>query len=290
MEKLFKQAIGRFKTKFLRYFLTYVLGVGISILTVLALLLVAGLFAVIVLLTGKSPIVIGILATIFVLGAILALMYISSWTLLAKLTAIADQKTNDVLDCFRQTRGNVLGFVGFAVLSGLFFLGMAYTNILLFIPALVWSIWGAFAQFAFLEGKRGGLKPLWYSKAKVKGHFGKVFLYLAVIYVSAYIVSFLSIQINEKMVYVNSLLWFLFTPFVLAYLYEIYKSLPEPKEVKAPTGWIVASVIGWVAMTALIVLGISKLPQALKNVDTDKLLKELEKSNQYQQSYPTRIN
>lgn len=252
MEKLIKLSLARLKKTLLRYFLVYVLGVLATLAMFLVLGLVAGLFYGLFLLLGKNLILGAILIIVYVLIAIISAIYLSSWLSLAQISTITSDEVKDLTDSFKKTRGLVWPYVGFFMLSCLFGLGIFYLNILLFIPLFLWSIWGAFSIFAFLDNHRGGLTPLWYSKAKIKGHFWKVFLYYAVLYFALIILSSLVMQVDSQYSFVNSLLWFLFMPFMIGFSYELYRSLPEPETVTKPKIWIGLAILGWLLYIVLL--------------------------------------
>ncbi len=259
MEKIIKLSLLRLKNNFLRYFLVYVLGILAVIALTLVLGLVAGLFYGLFWFLGKNVILATILITLFSFGAILAFIYLSSWLSLAQISAITNDQLKDVTDSFKKTRGMIWSYVGFFLLSALFGFGLFYLNILLFIPMFVWAIWGTFSVFAFLDNHRGGLMPLWYSKAKIKGHFGKVFLYYAVLYIALVVLSTLFIQMDSRFNFANGILWFLATPFMMSFSYELYQDLPEPKSVAKPKVWIGLAVFGWLLYIGLFIFSLSSL-------------------------------
>jgi len=268
MEQLIKKGFNRFKKTFLSYFLTYILGVLFVLAFMAVALLAIALLGLLFVVLGKSTLVAVIGGVILGLGFIFGLIYIASWIQLSQTFAIVKTDIKSAVNCYKQSRELVLPFIGFGVLSSFFMIGLFYTTILLFIPLILWAIWGMFAVFAFIDGKRGGLMPLWYSKAKTTGYFWKILLYVTVIYFAFGLISYLTMQINPKYGFFNGLLWFLTTPFLMSYVYELYLSLPEPKEVKQSTGWIMVSVIGWIISVAIlgfiISTSFSNMPKWLK--------------------------
>lgn len=259
MEKIIGLSFERFKKSFLRYFLVYVLSILGTIGVALGTVIIGGILFLIFMALGR-PVIPGIIVgTVAAIALFIGLLYISAWIQLAQVLSVVGTDIKEVFDCFKKAKPMVWSFLGFGILSALFFFGLFYTNILLFIPMIVWMIWGSFSAFAFIDGKRGGLTPLWYSRAKVQGHFWKVFLYILVAYAALFVLSSLTVKIDESLAVVNGIVWFLASPFLLAYFYEIYHSLPKPTEVKRPTGWVILSIIGWVLGVALMVFGIISL-------------------------------
>jgi hypothetical protein len=269
MEKIIQAAFARFKKSFLRYFLVYVLGILGFSLSVLAILATAGVSFLLYLLLGKSLVAAIILGVFFGLSTLALIIYLSTWFQLSQVMAITKPELKDVYDCFRQSQNLVLPFLGFSILHSLFLMGFFLSNILVFLPFLIWSVWGIFAVYAFLDGKRGGLKPLWFSKARVSGHFFKVLLYFAVVYAALFLTSSLFVQINENLSFLNALIWFVATPLIMSYSYEIYLSLPEPKEAKPSTIGIIFSVIGWglnlLVIALVLASGVNNLQKLMKN-------------------------
>ncbi len=266
MEKLFKLAWKRFKERFLRYYLVSLLGWGILLVSILGMVMLGGVFYVLFLLLGKSLIIGGSLVMVWVISFLLLIGYIDGWVKLANVSAIRDGGANSVMGCFGETKGIIIGFLVFEILQALFLTGIFYTNILLLIPAILWSVWGAFSIFAYVEGKRGGLTPLWYSRARVKKSFMRVFISLVVLFLAILMVYFILFRISGKMAFLNGAISFLLGPFITAYVYELYKSLPEADEYKVPSVWVILSIIGWIIIVLVFVV--------LGNAMKEKLLQE----------------
>lgn len=273
MEKLFQKAWGRFKKTFLRYFLTLLLGIGVIILASLGFLILAGLFFLVYIIAGKLVFVGGLLAFIFVIALIIGMWYLSAWIQLATLTAIIDNKVKDVTQCYKKTRPLVPGFIVYSLLSSLFMIGLLYTNIFFFIPFILWSVWGWFATIAFVNGHRGGLTPLWYSRNKVRNNFWKVLGYVLLLNLAVWLLAFVLAQISDVFSYFNFLISFIFSPFILAFMYELYQSLPKPKKHEPSTAWIVLSVVGWILTPVVlffIFMNIAKNPNITEQLNSSK--------------------
>jgi len=249
-------------------------------LAVLALLATAGVFFLLYLILAKQLAVAIILGSVFGVGTFALLIYLATWFQLSQVLAITRPELKEVYDCFKESRQLILPFIGFSVLHALFLMGFFLSNIFFFLPYIIWSVWGAFSVFAFLDGKRGGLKPLWYSKARVAGNFFKVLLFIAIAYAALFLLTSIFTQINKDLSVLNTLIWFVATPFLMSYSFEIYRSLPEPKTAKPSTTGIAFSVIGWILNVLLITLafssGFKNLSQAIKENKEYRLDKNFE--------------
>lgn len=285
MEQLFLKAWGRFKNKFLRYFLITAISLGVYLLLTVLSLLLAGLFFAIFWFSGKSLFLIPLLVVPYLAIVVTGWLYMGSWMELTKIMAVTADDIKDLADTFAKTKPLVWQFLGYGVLSGLFFIGLLYTNFLLFIPAIMWYFWGLFASFSFLEGKRGKLAPLWYSKAVVNQSFGKVFFYVAVLTLASMMLTGAFTYIDDRLAALNTVLWFVSSLFLLSFNYELYRSLPKPKEYRSSRGWLILSVIGWLLIPFMVItlFGNNQLNlqnwQKLKNFELPKELPIRDRSN-----------
>lgn len=265
MEKIITLAWTRFKKNWLKYFLIYLLGILASVALTIAVLLSIGLGFGIYYLLGQNIIVAVILGTSLLLAAIFAFIYLGNFFALAQNLALVGNSNQDMNSTLKSAKPLTWPFLIFNTLSGLFMLGLLYTNVLLFIPLILWAIWGSFSLFAFLDNQRGGLKPLWYSRSKIQGHFWQVLLYLSILFVASFIFIMLFSQFDSKyQVVVNMLSFLFFTPFGICFTYELYRSLPEPTEVKPAKLWLGLSVFGYVILAALIFFSSRSFSQLLK--------------------------
>jgi hypothetical protein len=288
MEILTKKAWDRFKEKFLRYFFAFIISIGIVLLTLLCLLLLGGLLFLIYVLLDKNQAAGTVLIVVYGLLSIATLIYVSSWTNLAKIAAVTDFKAEGAMNVIKQTRKITVGFVIYSILSGLFFFGLFYTNIFLFIPLILWSTWSTFEIFAYLDGKQKLLSALWYSKAKVNTRFWQVFGILVILYLALFIISFSLTALDERMSIFNVLMWFVSTPFIIAFKYELYKKLPEPKNLEPSKAWLALSFLGYVITIAIVIFSINGVvsktinnPNFIKDFDKNlKMVEELNKNNQ----------
>jgi len=244
----------------------------------LALILVGGLFFLLFMLFNK-PLLLGLfLASVLLIAALIGLVYLSSWFQLAQVLSVVQNSSHSLGEVFKKTRPVVLPFIIFSFLNGLFMFGLLYTNILFFIPALLWAVWGVFSVYSFLDGHRLGLMPLWHSRSKINGHFLKVLGYYAILLAVFFIFFGLTVSLNENLKFYNGIVYFLITPFVISYGYEIYQSLPEPTSVNKPKAWLGLSIIGWVLFGLLIIFTTRFANKNIKHLFNQNFSKQLEKT------------
>lgn len=268
MEKIISLSFNRFKKTFLRYFLVYVLSVLGFVGTFLAAAISAGVMVGLYFLLGQQmavAIILGILLAVLIIGLF---VYLTTWMQIAQTLVIIKPEIKSVIDSFKEAQPLIPGLIIFQIINGLFLAGLFLTNIFLFVPYLLWSIWGSFSLFYYIAGKRGGLTPLWYSRAKVNTNFFKVVGYYLIIVFAYFLIAGLVSQGGEELGFINTIFWFIASPLIISFSYELFQSLPEPKEVKAPKSWLLFSVLGW-AVNALLIFGIlssgyRSLPKLLK--------------------------
>ena len=278
MEKIISQSFTRFKQTALRFFLAYIFGIlGFIALTII-LAIIAGL-GLVIFITTKQYILGVITGVIFFLLALFFYSYLTTWVGLTQQYIIMNPTSLKTVDSYKKTKKLVFSYIIFNIVNSIFLLGILYTNVLFLIPFILWGVWGSFSIYAFLEGHRGGLAPLWYSRSKVIKHFFKVLLYTLVIYVALFLLARLNFQINQKTNYVNILL-LLTSPFIASYFYELYLSLPEPKEVIPSKFWLIVSLVGWVLYILIGFSGtttfLQKFPKNIPN-QYRKELKQIQK-------------
>ena len=275
LEHLFRAAFERTKSRFLSYVLSWLLFYAIGIGAMLAILLIVGLHFLIYAVT-KSPVVTGTVAFISSIAALIGLMYLGAWGTLATTLTLVSEKAISVTDAMKEVRPIIWRYLGFSLLMSLFILGIMSISIFtLFILLFVWMVWGAFSLFIFLEDKKPGLQALWKSKAMTKGHFWGILGRLLLVYVAVYVVMIvlsLGAANYRALNLVTFVISLLVGPFVISYMYEIYRNLPKVEEAKASTGWIIASVLGWVLLVVGIFSSINSAMQA-----TPRMMQDVQK-------------
>jgi hypothetical protein len=281
LEHLFRAAFKRTKDRFLSYFLSWLLFYAIGIGAVIAIALIVGLHFLVFAVT-KSPAVVGTLAFISTIGALVGLMYLGAWGTLSTTLVLISDKAIGVTDAMKEVKPIIWRYLGFSLLMTLFILGIFSISIFtLFILLFVWMVWGSFALFIFLEDKKPGLQALWKSKAMTKGRFWGIFGRIVLVYVALYVIviAFSVGAANYRILNVLSFVISLFIgPFIISYLYEIYKNIPKADSAKQSTGWIIASVVGWLLLVLGIVSTISSAAQAspkiMQNVEKQMMMKK----------------
>lgn len=266
MEKIIIAAFNRFKKRWLRYFLLYLLGILASIVLTILLILAGALVFGIYYLLGQNMVVATILGAGLILAVMFAFIYLGSLFNLAQNLSLVGDENQNMNSALKNARPLALPFLIFNALSSLFMLGLLYTGVLLFIPLLLWALWGSFSLFAFLDNHRGGLKPLWYSRAIVNQNFSRVFLYLAIFTMTQLLIMVLLSQLDSQYQFLNALTFLFFTPFSICFSYELYRSLPEPEQIQAPKIWIGLSIIGYLLIAALVFFSMPHVPKLLKEL------------------------
>lgn len=274
LEHLFKAAYSRTKERFVSYLLTYLSYWGLFIVWMIAAGLIAGLVAI-VFFSSQS---LAATITVGIIGGIVALaglIYIGSWGSLALAHSIIAPSKVGPIQSFKHVRPLVYNYFIFSLLSGLFFMGLFPISILtLFILLIVWAVWGIFSLYAYMEYKETKLMPLWRSKAIVSQNFwgvlGRMLLFIVCAILLFFLGGALSTAIfgeSELMInIISQLLSVVIGIFGTAYVYEMYKSLPHPKEAVQPQKvWVIISIIGFVLM----ILGAVNAARTIGNTVND---------------------
>ncbi len=258
IEGLIKRAFSRTKERFLSYFLTWIVSFGIGILTFLAILLIAGLLFLVFTIT-QSPIITAILGVVAGLGAIIGLMYVSTWISLTTILVLISDEKLGIGETFKQTQPKVWQYLWVNLLIFLFMLGIYPISIFtLFIIFILWSVWATFVPFVFLKQNLRGFNNLWMSREmffqKAWGIFGRSLLVGGAVMTISVLISIGGKNAASTGL---SVLFSVFSaPFMISFTYEMYKNLEVPKEVKKPKVWFVLSMIGLVLMAICLIFGI----------------------------------
>lgn len=175
------------------------------------------------------------------------------------------QQDTPVKMALKQSFNKVWGYLWVVFLMGLIVAG---GYILLFIPGIILSVWFSFAIYVFaLEGKRG-MDALMTSKEYVRGYWWAVFgrfLSVALVALAVFMpVLILSAIFGEEFGgFVSSIVQFVFMPFMMAYIYTLYKHLQETKPTvasqeapKEGRGWFIAlAVVPVIALFVALAFG-----------------------------------
>lgn len=283
IEGLISRSFNRTKERFISYFLALVLVFLISLALVVAFLLVSGLVMLLVSLTGQ-PLIIGSFAFLLFTLFLLAMYYLSSLATLLMNQVIIQDSVVGVMESFKTVWPAIWGYVWLLFLISLFMTGLLPFGILTFgVVLILWSFWGSFNVFIFLEKRKGGLYSFWLSRSLIDQRFWGVAGRLLLLNAAVIFISFILAVSKNSFLEIISVAWgLLAAPFVLSFRYEIYHLLPQPEVVKRPTAWVTVSVIGWILIAVSSVFLIGAGIDAAKNFDPNYYL-NLYKSVQSQQ-------
>lgn len=162
----------------------------------------------------------------------------------------------------------------FIIIIGFLFFKESIAQILIlgtvasFALDILWLFWGSFAGFVYIEKYHRGLKNLWVSRELINQRFWPLFwritlitclnllvyapfIYLLFKYPDSRTLPALAI---EYLFYV--VIYLTVTPFTTSFLYEMYKGLSHPMEVKKPKAWIWIAIISTILSIILGALAI----------------------------------
>lgn len=285
IEVLVKQAFARTKERFLSYFL-----IGVLTYVVFIVLMLAGVLGGVVvgvLVAAKVLVVAVVLGMLLGVAFFLLMFYIGSWMSLGAVNIIISKEKMGISASLRYVKPMVWGYIWLNAVVLLFTLGLLpFGLITFFIIPLLWSVWGMFTGFVYLEYQKKGLANLWMSKALVGQKFWGILGRAVLIIVSIWLIQIALVYGGRAagMSGVSGIVSFLvslFTgPFVISFLYEMYANTDKNVAVKSPVGWVVVSVIGYVLIVAFTVVvgaaigqaaagvlnAIEKNPKALENM------------------------
>ncbi len=265
VDALFHRAWERFTSRFVKAFLTQLLSFGLIMLATLGAFLIIGLLVLIAILI-HNPVLYLILAPAGIV-VFLFYIYMASWVSLSYIRIlIRDDPQVGIWQNMTDIRPRVMAYFILTLLMVLFVLGFSY---LLFIPAIVWSIWGVFTLFIFLEDGGRGLLPLWKSRQLVKGYFWAVVGRLLLFGIASWalVVIFSLNRYTSVISFVLSLV--VIQPLQIAFNYQIYLVLKKINPIKdKPTGgmWPYLSILGWILSIILIIVTSSLLVNAIINL------------------------
>lgn len=286
IEHLVRQAFARTKDRFLGYFLTAVLNFALWTGLFISILLLSGVLFFIYTVTKLASLLI-ILAIVLSILMLFLIVYISAWTQLTAITVIIQEEKLDAIETFKKVKPLVNGYLWFISLNFLFSFGLLPWGLLsLFTIIVLWSVWGVFSTFVYLQSRRKGLINLWVSRELVNQKFwgilGRMFLInLSVAFISMFLIS----SGKSAASYLITILLQLFTaPFVISFKFEMFKNLKEPEKVNAPKVWVALSIIGLVVLILLFIFSVNGLINWLPTV-----LKNLPPPSKFPQFIPTNL-
>jgi hypothetical protein len=163
--------------------------------------------------------------------------------------------TNEELglrDSLRHGWHKVLSFMWLYNLTGFIITG---GFLLLIIPGIIFLVWFAFAQFILASEDERGMKAILKSKEYVRGKWLDVFLRLFIVWIMSGCVGMVPV--------IGPIVSLLFFPFVMIFIYLVYKDLKEikgdgvefPQSAGEKAKWLGAGALGYVLLP-LLLLGI----------------------------------
>lgn len=175
---------------------------------------------------------------------------------------------------------------------------------------LLWLFWGSFSHFVYLDKGYRGFKNIWVSRALVNQRFWPIFLRLTflglitLVFYAPYI--YFLIKFPGSKTPLAFALQFMFyavgyliiTPFTTSFLYEMYKDLPHPLEVKVPKMWIRAIIVTTILSIILGALAIGvllgnygkDLPSLVQTTNTLELKNKLGQKEKFFQEELGKLN
>ncbi len=267
IETLLKKAMARTRERLLAYFLIVVLTYGIMLGVIVAGLIVGGIIATILYFAKLTALYV-ILIPVLVVAGLFVLIYFSAWTGLAMVEIIIQDSRTDVIGAFKKVRPLVMGYFVIQIVLGALLIGLLPFMILsVGVVGILWVFWTSFITFVYLEKQVKGLESMWYSRALVNKAFwrivGRMLLVNLIVFVIYFLIGYLGAMIfnngnhsgGNAFTFLENILQFIFTPFLVSYNYEMYKNVEQGEvEVKRPTGWIITAVIGWILMLVTVAL------------------------------------
>jgi len=122
--------------------------------------------------------------------------------------------------------------------------GIVISGLLLgFIPGIVFMVWFSFCLYTMIDENRRGLDGLLASREYVQGHWWNTFLKLTLIWLISFLVGIVP--------FIGQVLSFLFAPFLMLYMLEVYHDLKAVKGEKAVVTNGFGSRLFWSCLAAL---------------------------------------
>lgn len=242
----------RLKERFINYFLTWI--IVLIFYFILFIPLGLGLFIKQMLqLTGSTQ----IFVLVYTLVSFIVITYVTIWSQLALTNIIINQERMGPISSYKYTRPLIKDYLIFNILLWFFFLLLFPLFVgTLFIGLLFWYVFLPFCAFIYLEKDKKGLDILWYSKALVQKK-KIIFLYIFVIWILSLIIEFvIPSGGNILLIICKQIISFSIIPFTTSFMYEIYKDVDEPIEIKPPNKWFIAGIIGWIVMLFVLLIAI----------------------------------
>ena len=248
-----------------RIFIPWLIYLGISTITVVALIFVA-LFLIGGAILAKS----WAIAAVGIAGFIVLALLIAGFLNALSVGIVAHGGQKPFGEIFKMAKGKASKFVITSFVALLFFIGLA---VFFVIPLLPWIVWALFLNFVIFEYDVTSFKALAKSKAIVSGRFWKVFGYFLFVNIIFQVIlgffdrwtfrgwhpgSNLEDLRNIQISPVSSLYWpfsMLAGLYLSSFLYELYleaKKFAKEQEEKVGAVWLILSALGWSLLTYLV--------------------------------------
>lgn len=264
IETLFKKAFARTKERFLSYFLTMVMMYAATLGAILIIAIIGVALGFVASRMDNQALVGGI-AIVSILVLITAVAYISAWGGLAIIHVLTQGSKPSISESIKAVKPLVWGYLLLQALFGLFIFGLLPFIVLsLGVVAILWSVWAFFLGFIYIEKETRGMAAVWQSKALVDKKFWAITGRLALVTVVLLAIQLgLGFAENALLQLISAIVSLVSTPFIIGYSYELYKNVDSEVEPKKPTGWIIASIVGWIIGGIIIVAGLSAFAKEL---------------------------
>jgi uncharacterized membrane protein len=218
ISELFSKSFAVYQTLFFKV-------IGIELLALLGLLplvLVLILFAIFEAISLDSATANNIVNIILALLMFVGFIFFIAISIISQVGAMNIIKDNNkdikIFDAFKAARPQASDYFTTTLLGGI--LIMLWT-LLLVVPGIIMMVFYSFIAWVVIVEGFTGMKALRRSKDLVKGHWWQVALRLLLPNVILYLVSFIPV--------IGGLISFVASPFLIAYSYNIYKSLVDLK-------------------------------------------------------------
>jgi len=234
----------RLKDRFINYFLAWIIVLLFHFIYFIPLILGSFIYKIF----GSSELIQIFVLTYSLIGAVI-LTYFSFWSQLAMTNIMINQVRMGPISSYKYTRPLVKNYFIFNVLLSFFFLLLLPIFVsTLFIGLFFWYIYLSFCAFIYLEKNEKGLNILWRSQTLVQNK-KVIFLYVLVIFLITLAIEFvIPSKGNILLTIFKQIFSFVMIPFSTSFMYEVYKNIEEPTEIKPPRKWFIAGIIGWIVI------------------------------------------
>jgi hypothetical protein len=219
--ELFKKSWALYKTRWLKMLLMGLIG-GIGSIVIGAL---GGLGAFTVFRLGNNQTTFNLTTVLIGLIGVLLLIVLNLWIHLALMYMVKEEYAqNSIWDTLMMVWDKMGGYSWVVILKGLTIL---VGCIALIVPGIIFAVWFAFSQYAFVIDNKHGKAALRFSRELVRGYWWPLCGRIVVLGVVALLISMLT-RIGFL---INALI---IVPFSIVYLYTMYEDLKRVKNAALP--------------------------------------------------------